>query len=949
MKLISLFCVVMLALFVVTIGRVVFPSVNGTKISLSPTHLKVLPGDCFTVDVSVAEVDRLSGWQVVVKYNGSIINCTSVWIPDNNVFAGKACVSLPAVLNEHTVDGYAYTIFGNSLFTESVNVSSGSLCNLNFSVQTYGSTQLQIATKENPAQYANITSWRPKPFLYSMLIDTDLQELPYTIEDGSVEVGNQQTLTVMTSEGGTTSPSPGTHLNSYGQRIVVTAIPDSGYALSQWLLDGDYAGKNSSIEVLMTENHTLQPVFIEISFTLTISWPAQAAVDPAPGTHQYPAGEVIQVSASVNPPYRFDHWVLDESYTVFDNPISVLMQENHTLAAVVSEASYTRTIYIRPDGIVEPFDVPIQTIDNVTFSLTGNIVDSIIVVQKSNTIIDGNGYVLQGSGSGEGLSLYGVSNVTIKNLNIRGFDRGICLLGASLSVISANNITSNKWLGIALYSSSNNTISQNTLKGNGDVGIRIEYGSNWNTIVQNSVDGNKWLGIYIDSSSNNSIHHNNWENNTTQAYVAGGSYFSTNFWDDGVEGNYWSGHVGVDSNHDGAIDVPFILNEENVDHFPLLGEFHCFGASTDYSVDIVSNSTIEEFQYSQVTRKITFNVKGVDDTVGCCKIAVEHTLMDINHLQVLIDGGQTPLICVNYDLHDNTTHRWIYFAYEQSTHTVEIVEDLVPPAIALLSPESKTYSVRNLSLAFTVNESVSWSGYSLDDAQNVTVDTNMTLTNLVDGAHEIVIFANDSVGNMGSSPILLFAVDTTPPNIAAVCQGPDTDLVSVEDSVKVNATVTDDTSGVGKVSLIYSYTNGSAARNGIIGLTNIEANHWTGVIPAFPYGTSVRYTVIAEDNAGNIAATSVEFQYEVIPEFPLSPCLMLFMTISFVGAGFVRRKRAGRVNTKVGRERFELSTFRCVQKLQETLSVPFPLLLYQPNAPAKLSYRPVLMPTSIDG
>jgi parallel beta-helix repeat protein len=885
-----LFSGIVLALFLGTIVWAHFSYAAETEISLSPTYVEALPGDSFTIDVLVSDVSSLGAWQVAVKYNGTIVNCTSVLIPEDNVFQGKTCVPVPSILNEPTVDRYNYTLFGSSLYTGSVNVSKGLLFRLNFTARTYGSTQLQIATKENPARYGT----RPYEMHYSVLVNGDGQELPFATEDGSIEVGTRQTLTLTTSEGGTTNPPPGTYENAYGENVTVTAMPDTFLVLDHWLLDGNHAGTSSSIIVLMTENHTLQPVFARINLTLAISGVVGGTTDPPPGTYIFPAGEVVQVFATANAPYRFDHWILDGSSTVLDNPIRILIDHNRTLEANLSEVSYTRTIYIRPNGAVDPQDVSIQTIDNVTFTFTGAITDSIIVVQRSNVVIDGNGYALQGGGSGEGFSLYGVSNVTIKNVNIRGFDRGICLFGSSLNVISGNNITSNKWLGIALYYSSNNTIAQNNLTANNDAGIRLEYSSNWNVIVENNVAANKWLGIYIDSSSNNSIHHNNWVNNTNQAYVASNSCFCGNLWDDGCEGNYWSGYACIDSNHDGIIDAPFVLDENNLDHYPLTGKFHRFSASVGCPVNVISNSSIEDFQYSEAARKITFNVRGVNGTIGYCRIATKYGLMDVNHIQVLIDKGHTALLYVNYNVRDNTTHRWIYFAYEQSTHMVEILEDFTPPAVSVLSPEDKIYSVSNFSLVFTLNESASWSGYSLDGAANATVDTNTTLTNLLDGMHDVIVYANDTVGNMGHSGFVLFTVDTTPPNITAAWQMPDVNDVSPEDIVKVNATVKDDVSGVEKVTLIYAYTNVSGTWNGVVEMTNIEGSIWNATIPVFPYGTYVTYTIMAEDNAGHTATTLVESQYQVIPEF--SPLLGLysFMIASLFAVAVLARRRKAR-------------------------------------------------------
>jgi parallel beta-helix repeat protein len=117
-------------------------------------------------------------------------------------------------------------------------------------------------------------------------------------------------------------------------------------------------------------------------------------------------------------------------------------------------------IFIRAAGSVEPNTAPISTIDNVTYTFTDSIYYE-IVVERDNIVVDGAGYPVQGTGSGTGIDLSGRNNVTVKNMEIRAFERGIGLDDSSNNTILANNVTNNKF-GIVLYSSS----SHNTLRHN---------------------------------------------------------------------------------------------------------------------------------------------------------------------------------------------------------------------------------------------------------------------------------------------------------------------------------------------------------------------------------------------------------------------------------------------------------------------------------------------------
>lgn len=53
----------------------------------------------------------------------------------------------------------------------------------------------------------------------------------------------QHTLTISAEEGGTTQPAPGSHIYDFGTDVEVNAVPDKGYAFSQW--SGDIPGSQA--------------------------------------------------------------------------------------------------------------------------------------------------------------------------------------------------------------------------------------------------------------------------------------------------------------------------------------------------------------------------------------------------------------------------------------------------------------------------------------------------------------------------------------------------------------------------------------------------------------------------------------------------------------------------------------------------------------------------------
>ena len=201
------------------------------------------------------------------------------------------------------------------------------------------------------------------------------------------------------------------------------------------------------------------------------------------------------------------------------------------------------SIYIRGDGSVEGTDKIVQ-LKYGTYTFTNNI-SSGIKVQRNNFVLDGAGYTLQGNGEGTGISLssnmtapflFIISNVTIKNLQILNFNRGI-----------------------ECANSDNHTIIGCYIK---DCNIGISQPNN--VLIQNNTISSP---IFIDyTRSNNVITYNNMIKNNQERPLV--DVFLAP--QPTIYRNYWSDYKGTDSNLDGIGDTPYIINEDNQDDYPLM-------------------------------------------------------------------------------------------------------------------------------------------------------------------------------------------------------------------------------------------------------------------------------------------------------------------------------------------------------------------------------------------
>jgi parallel beta-helix repeat protein len=188
------------------------------------------------------------------------------------------------------------------------------------------------------------------------------------------------------------------------------------------------------------------------------------------------------------------------------------------LALELPSANAESVITINPDGSISPPSAPIKRVGE-TYTLTNNT-NNVIVIQRNNTILDGQGYSIHGNTTNQGITLSNTKNVTVMNTKIFGFSTGIritystnnaainisvtnCTYGiltdqSPKTKITNNTIHSSKWDGIFLTSSPNSEITNNSVENNGKWGIYIGASNNC-TLKDNHMNKNKYnFGVSVD-------------------------------------------------------------------------------------------------------------------------------------------------------------------------------------------------------------------------------------------------------------------------------------------------------------------------------------------------------------------------------------------------------------------------------------------------------------------
>ncbi len=281
--------------------------------------------------------------------------------------------------------------------------------------------------------------------------------------------------------------------------------------------------------------------------------------------------------------------------------------------------------------------------DRETTYILGDGTSAVVLISADDVVFTGFS-ILNGQC---GILASSADNCTINHNIVRGVTAAINLTESENCTVIFNAIESSN-IGMCLQSANNSTVA-------------------WNTFKNNS------LATQLTFSAANIFHHNSFVDNLDRVHM----YDSLcNAFDDGVEGNYWEDYVGSDANHDGIGDSEQVLNSGINDSFPLLGPSLAFFVR-QHTTSIVSNSTLMSFEYLESVSTIRLRVHNSteEQSHGFCRVAIPYGLIVGNEISVLIDGGATSAINFNYSLMENSSHRWIYFAYEHSAHEIDIVPE----------------------------------------------------------------------------------------------------------------------------------------------------------------------------------------------------------------------------------------------------------------------------------
>ncbi len=193
---------------------------------------------------------------------------------------------------------------------------------------------------------------------------------------------------------------------------------------------------------------------------------------------------------------------------------------------------------------------------------------------------------------------------------------------------------------------------------------------------------------------------------------------------------------------------------------------------------IISISSPQNNANYSETFNITFSVKGpqyssYDSDIVDVTYRIDNESVSIPHAGFILEKGEhgtsqyyTSFVAPNLEAGNHSlivkSEGSVYdlfsfvFFMDSSSQVYFITHEA--PSIKLQIDLSANMTFSSFPLNFIVDQPTSWLGYSLDNLANVTIDGNKTLSGLSAGNHSLVVYGNNTFGDMAKSGTITFTV-----------------------------------------------------------------------------------------------------------------------------------------------------------------------------------------------
>jgi len=299
-------------------------------------------------------------------------------------------------------------------------------------------------------------------------------------------------------------------------------------------------------------------------------------------------------------------------------------------------------------------------------------------------------------------------------------------------------------------------IIENVTFENNSVGVKMgDSGYTYNVTIRDSLFRKNAVGIFLSNGYDayNNYFYNNFFNNTNNIaiYATGNNSWNTTLTNgtnivggSQIGGNYWAYPNGTgysqtcaNANNDSFCDDPYTFNP--TDYLPL---------TLNEPLNLIFVSPTPANNTLQSSRSFIANVSG-SEALDTCTLTVNSTY----NYSMTISGNYAYRTVTNLNDGAHTYYATCNGSVTNTTETRTLRIDGTPPTITIYSPQNITYNnISQVNLNVSASETINTWWHSINGGSNTTFTPNTTI-NVANGSNTLIVYANDTVGNIGSNSV----------------------------------------------------------------------------------------------------------------------------------------------------------------------------------------------------
>jgi hypothetical protein len=189
-------------------------------------------------------------------------------------------------------------------------------------------------------------------------------------------------ITIQPSANGTTTPSAGSYIYQSNSTITITANANLGFNFDYWKVNGVISSNNpltinASSDLTITPFFAMQPPPQTPNVTIVVQPTPNGTTTPSSGIYTYQAGSTLEITASPNASYTFDHWLINGAASSM-NPINTTITANLQIQpifikqadTITSLPTFTITVQSSSNGTTTPPSGSYTRVAGDTITLT---------------------------------------------------------------------------------------------------------------------------------------------------------------------------------------------------------------------------------------------------------------------------------------------------------------------------------------------------------------------------------------------------------------------------------------------------------------------------------------------------------------------------------------------------------------------------------------------------